>query len=206
MTDFAAQGSSGWFAARAGKATCSRFVDVLAKLKTGAPAKARETYKWELVVERVSGAVVDHFTGTATQWGTDQQGNAIMRYEAHTGAMVEEAGFIPHAHINNVGGSPDGLIGLDGGVETKCPFNSAIHLQTFLNGMSEDHMPQVQGLMWVTGRKWWDFLSYDPRLPEPYDIYVERIVRDSDYILNLAEEVDSFLAEVQKTLDQLGAK
>ncbi len=200
------QGTAEWFKERAGKVTASRFVDVMAKLKNGNPAKARTDYVWELVIERLTGSTVDHFASAAMQWGTDQEANARMRYEAQTGAMVEEVGFVPHATMKNVGGSPDGLIGVDGGVEFKCPFNSAVHLQTFLNGMPEEHIPQTQGLIWITGREWWDFGSYDPRLPEPFDLYVQRVERDDDYIVKLADEVDSVLADVAKTLVELGVK
>jgi hypothetical protein len=199
----ASQHSAEWFAARCGKVTASRFKDVLAKLKNGSPAEKREAYLWELVIERIMGRAADHFASAAMQWGTDQEMHARMAYEAHTGAIVDEVGFIAHPSLADVGGSPDGLIGEDGGFEAKCPFNSANHLSTILSGMPPEHIAQVQGLMWLTGRKWWDFVSYDPRLPAPFDLYIERIQRDEEFIKTLHEEIVSFLADVQGRHDEL---
>ena len=198
------QRTAEWFAARAGKITASRFKDVLGKLKTGAPSEKRNTYMWEVVLERITKSAAEHFAGTAAQWGEDQEQGGIMAYEAATGAMVEKVGFIVHPDHPNVGGSPDGRIGSEGGVEVKCPFNSIYHLQTIVGGMPPEHMPQVQGLMWVTGATWWDFVSADPRLPEPYNLYVERVERDEVFIETLEIEVVAFERDIVRTLARLG--
>lgn len=203
MTESAKQGSAAWLFERVGKVTASRFCDVLAKLKNGASAKAREDYLWEVVIERITGAPTDHYTNAAMLWGLENELAARMRYEAETGAMVEAAGLIPHATLEGVAGSPDGLIGNDGGIEIKCPFNSAIHLRTVLDGMPEEHAAQVQGNMWVTARAWWDFVSFDPRLPPPLDLHVQRIERDEAYIAALAKEVALFLADTDALLARL---
>jgi predicted phage-related endonuclease len=201
--NFAPQGSGEWLRERAGKVTASRFKDVLAKKKDGTPMQKREDYLWELVTERLTGSAADHFASTAMQWGSDNEALARMAYEAQTGAMCEEVGFILHPDHEGVGGSPDSLIGMDGGWEGKCPFNSAVHLQTILGGMPEEHRAQVQGLMWITGRAWWDFTSYDPRLPAPFDLYVERIPRDDAFIEKLAEEIDAFQKDVATMMARL---
>jgi hypothetical protein len=205
ITDFAEQGSAAWLRERAGKITASRFQHVIAKLKNGNPAQKREDYLWELVVERLTGAASDHFTSTAMQWGTDNEEGAERAYAARTGAIVERAGFVLHPSMEGVGGSPDGLIRNDGGIEIKCPFNSAIHLRTILDGMPEEHKPQVQGLMWITDRAWWDFVSHDPRLPEPLDTYIQRIPRDPEFIAMMAREVVAFRADVDAMLARLRA-
>lgn len=198
------QRSAAWLFARVGHVTASRFKDVLAKLKSGAPAKAREDYLWQIVVEKLTGAPTDsNFVSSAMQYGIDNEHGGEAAYAARTGRMVEAAGFIHHPSIEGVGGSPDGLIGDDGGIEIKCPFNSAVHLQTFLEGMPMEHMPQVQGIMWITGRQWWDFTSYDPRLPAPFDIYIERIQRDEDFIGKMALEIEVFQKDVATMLARL---
>lgn len=201
----APQRTADWFRERAGKATASRFRHVMAKLKKGGYAEARGTYMWELVIERITGTATDHYASTAMQWGQDNEAGARMAYEAATGAIVEEVGFFPHTTMENVGGSPDGLVGDDGGFEAKCPFNSAVHLVCFLEGMPDEHRAQVQGLMWITGRQWWDFVSFDPRLPEPFNLYVQRIARDEDLIAELEREVETFLTAVALTVDSLNA-
>ena len=199
------QGSAAWLFERVGYCTASRFKDVLAKLKSGKPAEKRETYLMELVIERLTGQPTDHFTNSAMQWGTDNEKASRMDYEAHTGRIVEECGFIKHPTLHWVGGSPDGLIGEDGGWESKSPYNSANHIYTLLEGMPAEHMPQIQGLMWLTGRKWWDFQSFDPRLPEPLCRYVQRIERNEKYIAILEEEVITFTAEVSAMVLKLNA-
>ena len=200
------QGSAAWLFERVGYVTASRFKDVIAKTKAGKPTAAREAYLWELVVERLTGAPQDHFTNTAMQWGTDQEQHSRMAYEAATGAMVEETGFIKHPNVKWVGGSPDGLIGERGGWESKSPYNSAVHLQTILTGMPADHEPQVQGLMWITGREWWDFQSYDPRLPDELKRYCQHVERNDAYIAQLAGEVIEFSNEVDLRIEELRGK
>lgn len=201
----ASQGSAEWFSDRCGKATASRFKDVMAKLRNGAPAKSRDDYMWELVIERITGTPADHYTNAAMLWGMENEMGARMAYEAHSGAMVESAGLVLHPTIPNCGGSPDGLIGDDGGLEIKCPFNSAIHLQTVLDGMPEDHVYQVQGNMAVTGRAWWDFVSFDPRLPDGLSLYVQRIERNEETCKFIEAEVTAFLAEVDALAAKLNA-
>ena len=126
-----------------------------------------------------------------------------MEYEAATGAMVEQVGFIKHPTLQMVGCSPDGLIDEDGGYESKSPFNSVNHIWTLLEGMPEEHMAQCQGGMWITGRKWWDFQSFDPRLPQPFCRYAQRIERDDKYIAALESEVIAFTAEVAEMVKRL---
>ena len=195
-TSGAAQGSAQWLFDRVGYCTGSRFGDVIKKLKSGKPSKERENYAMELVIERITGQPSDHWTSSAIQWGTDQEQRSRMEYEAATGAMVEQVGFIKHPTLKFVGCSPDGLIDDDGGYESKSPFNSVNQIYTLLKGMPEEHMAQCQGGMWITGRKWWDFQSFDPRLPAPLNRHCQRVVRDDKYIEQLEQEIISFNAEV----------
>lgn len=198
-----AQGSAAWLYERVGYVTASRFNAVIAKTKAGKPTAEREKYLWEVVVERITGQPQDHFASAAMQWGTDQEQASRMDYEARTGSMIEEVGFLKHPTLPMVGGSPDGLIDEDGGWESKSPYNSGIHLQTILNGMPEEHLAQCQGLIWITGRKWWDFQSFDPRLPEPLRRYVKRVERDDKYIAALETEIIAFSAEVAAMVQAL---
>ena len=199
----APQGSGAWLYERCGFVTASRFKDVLDFTKTGKPGAKRTAYLWEVVIERLTGQPSDHYASAAMQWGTDQEPHSRMAFEAMSGQIVEEVGFIKHPTLPMVGGSPDGLIGDDGGFESKSPFNSAVHLATVLDGMPEDHMAQVQGLMWITGLKWWYFVSYDPRMPEPLRMYVQRIERDAEYIAKLEAAVIAFSAEVDALVKRL---
>lgn len=190
------QGSIEWLMERVGFCTASRFRDVQDFTAKGKPGAKRMSYLWELVIERLTAKPVQHFANTAMEWGAANEGYARMAYEARTGAIVEQCGFVRHQTIGFVGGSPDGLIDDDGGLEIKCPWNSANHLQCFLTGMPEEHTGQVQGIMWITEREWWDFGSFDPRMPAHLQLFVQRVQRDDGYIANLDDKVSEFLTEV----------
>lgn len=191
------QGSEEWRAARAGRVTASRFADVMAKIKTGEAASRRD-YRWELLTERLTGLPCEGYTNRAMEWGTSHEAEAREAYEAETGELVQRVGLIPHPDHPMIACSPDGLVGREGGQEIKCPYSSVVHVQTIKGGMPAEHRAQVQGAMWITGRKWWDFVSYDPRMPEELRLYVERIPRDEAYIALLASEVIKFEAEVTR--------
>ena len=202
-TEAAPQGSGAWLYERCGYVTASRFKDVLDFTKAGKPGAKRTAYLWEVVIERLTGKPSDHYASAAMQWGTDQEPHSRMAYEAATGQMIEQVGFLKHPTLTMVGGSPDGLIGDTFGWESKSPFNSAVHLATVLDGMPEDHLPQVQGLMWLTGRKHWQFQSYDPRMPAPLDMFVQTILRDDEYIAKLEAAVVAFSAEADALVKRL---
>lgn len=198
-----AQGTAAWLAERAGHATASRFKDILAQIRSG-EAASRRNYRVQLITERLTGIPANGYTNAAMQWGVDNEPFARMAYEAATGAVVEETGFLRHPAIPWCGASPDGLIDADGGIEIKCPFESSVHVETLIaQRMPPDHLAQVQGCLWVSGRRWWDFISYDPRMPAHLRLFVQRIQRDDVYIQRLAKEVADFLAEVEVYLTKL---
>lgn len=197
------QGSPEWLAARLGNCTASRFKDVMDFLKKGGEGAKRAGYRMELVIERLTGVSVYHFVSDAMQWGTDNEPAARMAYEALTGAMVMVPGYTPHPKIPKCGGSIDGTVDEAGMIEIKCP-TTATHIKALLSKECE-YLPQIQGYLWITGRQWCDFVSYDPRLPEGLQLYVQRIERDDNYIAELAGNVIQFLAEVEELHAKLKA-
>ena len=64
-----------------------------------------------------------------------------------------------------VGCSPDALVGEDGCLELKCPRADTHLLWLARDAIPRDHVVQVQGHIWVTGRSWCDFQSYHPDFP-----------------------------------------
>ena len=196
------QGSPEWFAVRLGKVTASRVADVIAKTKTGYSA-SRANYAAQLVAERLTGTVQDSYTNAAMQWGTDQEPEARVAYEFLHNAAVLEIGFVPHPTITMSGASPDGLVGDDGLVEIKCP-NTATHIETLRGGAIPDkYATQMYWQMACTGRQWCDFVSFDPRLPENMQTFVQRLRRNYDRIAGLENEVRAFLAEIDATVSDL---
>lgn len=196
------QRSDEWFAARLGKVTASRVADVMAKTKSG-PAASRKNYMHELLCQRLTGEREEGYESAAMKWGTETEPFARSAYEARFGVLVEEVGFIDHPSIPNFGASPDGLVGLEGMTEFKCP-NTATHVE-YLTGGNIDtrYIYQVQTQMACAVRKWCDFVSYDPRLPDKLSMFVQRIYWDDHMIGTIEDEVTQFNAELDALVSQL---
>lgn len=198
------QGSPEWHALRVGKVTASRVADVVAKTKSG-PSTSRANYMAELIAERLTGEAAERFTNAAMNWGTEKEPDARAAYEFFRDATVDEVAFVPHPSMAMTGASPDGLVGVDGLVEIKCP-NTATHLETLLSqSVPAKYVTQMQWQMACTGRKWCDFASYDPRMPEEMSLFVKRVDRDDKLIAELEKDVSSFLAEIDEKLSKLNS-
>ena len=196
------QRSPSWFAIRCGKVTASRVNDLMAKTKTGYAA-SRDNYMAQLVCERITGKPAESYSNAAMQWGTEQEPFARAAYEAHTGVIVEETGFHSHPTIEAAGASPDGLVGEDGLVEIKCP-NTATHIDTLLDEFIPiKYFCQMQMQMVCTGRKWCDFVSFDPRMPEGAQLFVQRLHRDENFVKKMEEEISKFLIELDRKTSKI---
>ncbi len=189
------QRSHEWMQSRLGNCTASRFKDVLDFTKAGKEGAKRAAYRLEVVIERITGVSASHYVSDEMQWGIEQEPHARMAYEALTGSMVLVPGYRRHPTIDKCGGSPDGLVDDEGMIEIKCPKTST-HIKTMLSGDIDDHQPQMQGYLWIEDRKWCDFISYDPRLPEGLQLYTRRVMRDEKIIATLECEVKCFLSQV----------
>ncbi|OAF05432.1 exonuclease [Bradyrhizobium centrolobii] len=198
------QGSAEWKALRCGKVTASRVADIVARTKTG-PAASRANYLAQLIAERLTGTPAETYTNAAMQHGVDTEPEARAAYEFYQGATVEQVAFVPHPKIDQAGASPDGLVAGDGLVEIKCP-NTATHLETLLGqAVPAKYVDQMQFQMACTGRKWCDFVSYDPRMPEYMRLFVKRVPRDDKRIDFLETEIASFLLEMAVKLSELNS-
>ena len=202
------QGSEEWFAARLGIVTASRFKDVL---NSGA---GRGMYMKCLADEKRKGIPYEGYQSNAMKNGHTYEPFARQFYEDKYGVTVEQVGFVRWGQI---GCSPDGLVGDDGGVEIKCSEGKSHREILKKQKMPVTHIPQVQGNMWVADllysnrkrRKWWDFISYTPfpqEQEEPF--YCTRIERDDNYIDNiLAPACERFLQDLNDLNEILkGAK
>ena len=196
------QGTDEWFAIRCGKVTASRVADVIATTKTGYSA-SRANYEAQLICEILTGKPAESYSNAAMAWGTETEPLARAQYELKTGEMVNQVGFVVHPMIEQAGASPDGLVGSEGLIEIKCP-NTSTHLDTLLaQKVPSKYITQMTWQMVCTGRKWCDFVSYDPRLPENLQLFVQRIELDEDYAKKLQNEVVMFLAEVNEKVEKL---
>jgi putative phage-type endonuclease len=185
-----------WVQARLGKVTASRVADVMAQTKKG-PSERRSHYLAELIAERLTGLPKDQPLTGAMLWGLETEPLARNAYEAATETRVWETGFVRHPEILMAGCSPDGLVGLDGLIEIKCP-QSLTHVETLIAGaVPERHRAQIQWQLACTGRQWCDFVSFDPRMSGKPRLFIDRVARDDAQITLMEEQVSLFLAELE---------
>jgi hypothetical protein len=197
------QRSKEWFAARLGKVTCSRLGCVMASGRGSKESATRRNYMSELICERLTGQRQEIPANSAMQWGTETEPLARMEYEMRMGATITEDGGKECTEIPGFWGSPDGLIGTDGGIEIKCP-NTATHLDNLLTGkIKRDYIYQMTGNLIIYNRQWWDFVSYDPRLPEDLRFCRYRYTRADLPCDELIDGVSLFLKELNDKLEKL---
>jgi putative phage-type endonuclease len=194
------QRSEEWFQARLGKVTASRVADVLSKIKSGESA-SRRNYKIQLVSERLTGEKQETYINQAMQDGIDREFYAREKYVQQFGE-VEEVGFVKHPTLE-AGASPDGMVGDDGIIEIKCPMGTT-HTETLMTQeVPSKYIPQIQFQLRCTGRKWCDFVSYNPMFPQHLQVFVKRVEADEVYQMELDKEIEAFLLEVQTIIDKL---
>lgn len=198
------QRSAEWFWARCGRITASRMCDLMAVLKRGGEATARSNYRIELLAERLSGKVEDHYVSKEMLFGEEQEPFARTAYELRAGNEVDPLGFIFHPVHDFSGASPDGLIGTDGGLEIKVP-KTTTHLGYMAAGVvPEEYIDQIQWNMACAEREWWEFCSFDPRLPDKARLFIIRVPRDDARIKVIEEQVLRMHAEVDYIIAELG--
>lgn len=200
--DAKTQGSAAWLAERLGHVTASNFRWTMDRTAKGLPTEKRTTYMWDVVCERITGKPAEHFVSNAMLHGQEFEPMARMHYESMTGNIVTETGFLHHKTIKLCGGSPDGTIDDDGLIEIKC-LTTRNHLDMILTQDISDYLPQMHGLLWITGRQWCDFCAFDPRVPEHLQLFTHRVERDETYIAKLAAEVIAFEAECSEMVRRL---
>lgn len=197
------QGSPEWLQERCGRITASRIVDVLAVLKKGGESAARAAYRMELVAERLTGRSAQHFVSNEMLGGIENEVLARGAYEVETDNSVDLVGFYTHPEMDFAGASPDGVIGGEGCIEIKCPKTST-HIGWMLAGViPPEHVPQMAFEMACTGRKWCDFVSFDPRLPVHLQLFIRRMERDDESITDIEAAVCQMDAEVDAILNRL---
>ena len=201
------QRSPEWFQQRLGHVTASRMSEALSK-GTGV---TRDKYKMQLISERLTGQSEKSFSNEYMERGVQQEKFALMRYEADTNCIVDEAEFYTHPTIKWLGASPDGLLmdedgSIKGLIEIKC-LKTENHLEFFLSESPKipaKYIVQMQCQMWVTGAEWCDFVSFDSRVTyEHRQIFITRVKRDDKFIKEMEIDVVKFLAEVEETVQKL---
>jgi len=172
------QRSTEWHSARAGKMTASRMGEAIGLIGS-------RKRLWRELTGREPGQRATE----RMQSGIDYEQVAVALYEQVTGNKVMSAGFLVHPTLDWIGGSPDALVegftyhsGQLGGLEVKCPIQLYASIPSY-------YMPQMQGLMEITDRNWWDFMVWTP---DEYTI--TRVYRSRSYWAQLHILIADFWA------------
>ena len=196
----ASQNNAQWYGARLFHFTSSELSKLLTKPKSGeGVSKTAEGYIYDKIAEELTNGTCLNYTQIdtkETRWGHELEPVAREAYEKAMGVEVELCGFIEYSP--SFGGSPDGLVGEDGGIEIKGPYSSAVHARYLLmrspadlKALKPEYYAQIQGNLLVTGRKWFDFVSFDPRVQNPaFALKILRIPRDEKMIAEIIDAVD----------------
>lgn len=192
----AEQGTEDWLRARIGCPSGSGFSKLITA--AGKVSTSRDTYVNQLIAEKVIGELPETYTNEWMERGKVLEPEARAFYEFEREYVVQETGFLKHDDYE-CGVSPDGLVNLDGGLEIKCPA-PATHVKYIRAGkLPAEYKAQVMGCLWITGREWWDFLSYHPSLPP----FLIRVQRDEEFIQALEAIVIDACNEIKHESEKL---
>lgn len=163
--------------------------DVVARalkgLPVGEPSAASLRIAMETAMELISGEPYgDTFQTYAMKRGQEQELFSRMRYEARYNVIVDEAGLVT-TDDRWFGYSTDGFVGDDGCIEIKVPLDLSKVINIIKTGDLSEYIHQIQGGLWITGRKWCDFVMGIPGLASlnnGNELYVKRVHRDDNFI------------------------
>jgi len=194
-----------WFQARIGRVTASRVVDIC-RGKKGSYLASRKNYMSEKVIEILTGQTPEGFTSKAMEWGTETEPKARAVYEAETGNIVTEVGFINHPTIDRLGASPDGMIDGKISLEIKCP-NTATYIEFVLKPVIDRrYIYQMNCQMMCNETEVCHFVMYDPRLPDNMAYTMIEVKKDPVICSEIRTETELFIMELDATIKGLKEK
>jgi len=187
-----------------GYVTPSRFADVM----TGGKGKddifglTAHRYAKEIALG-LNGVEMPEIKAKALEHGNEYEPIAVLRYEQEFFVHVTEIEtcITPiEPEFQFVCGLPDRLAGNDGILEVKCPINPVNHLDNILTAKQyeKDYKWQIQGYLWITGRDWCDFVSFNPFFPPNSQIFRHRITKNEEEITSLKQRILLFWQLVQE--------
>lgn len=201
------QGSPEWHASRCGKITASCFGKLAGSGRSGGFTQTAITYMTQVLAERLTGLPQDEIHSKHLDHGNKHEPTARQLYQWYFDPpqQLKQVGFVDHPTLPYCGGSPDCLVGDDGVLEIKCPYTVHTHLANIENDGTgdRDYIWQMQGNLWITRRKWCDYVSFHPFVPESLRFHVVRYERDEDVIEEIQERVPRALEQVAVRLKNI---
>ena len=186
-----------WVRARIGKLTASRMKDAMNFKKNGEESVERKRYKMELVAERMTDCIVSHHVNDAMAWGLEKEPDAKHAYVVATGNLIQQGIFVDHPTIDYCGCTPDAFVYPDGLAEFKCPTTTTFIGWVTVGRVPAEHTPQMCLQLLCTGRKWCDFVAFDPRMPEGKRLFIRRYIPTDEELKQVEDAAVRFLAEVE---------
>lgn len=188
------QGTDEWHELRIG-----RFGSTDAQA-VGSNGKGLSTKCYEKAIEIITGKKMNsEYTNKHIERGIELEPVARQLYELETGNLVKQVGYIELDE--HTGGSPDGLVGKDGLIEIKCP-SSVNFLKEMLGDtkMKSAYNWQMQHLMYLTDRKWCDYVIFNEELDK---IKITRIARDEDMIEKIKEGLEAGKKQIKQIIEKI---
>ncbi|MGB1014981.1 MAG: lambda exonuclease family protein [Nannocystaceae bacterium] len=193
------QGGQDWIRARLGRPTASQF-DKLVTPKTLKASKSADAFMHKLLAEWATGESSDDAASGFMDRGIEMESEAADWYAFTTNTEPVPVGFCT-TDDGRAGCSPDRLVGDDGGLEIKCP-SAKVHVGYLLGTPPTQYRLQIQGSLYVTGRQWWDWLSYHPDMPS----VLIRMERDEECIDALSAVLPPFCDALDAAKRELYSK
>lgn len=161
------QGSDEWLGLRRGRLTASEMPRIVNPTGTRANNEKSRQHVYEILAQRISGYTEPTYVTDDMLRGLEDQEEALAYYSRHIGA-VHTCGFMVRTIAERgieIGCSPDGLVGSTGLIEVKSR-RQKYQVETLCSAwMPAEFMVQVQTQLWVSGRDWCDFISFNAGLP-----------------------------------------
>ena len=193
--------SPDWFKTRQGSFTGSEIYKLMTEPRTKAAKEKGElseganTYVLEKVWEKLSGRTKGGVDNFATEWGNENEPKAVLWYEKLTGRKCEETNLLYSKEYPYISGTPDRFVGEDGMIELKCPFNGANHLKhcfitdsEYFKSEHNDYYWQMMCYLYLSGRQWCDFVSFDPRIDSDLGMFIYRVERNEGDVSQMLEK------------------
>jgi predicted phage-related endonuclease len=190
------QGTPEWHDMRRGVLTSTAIRTLITPTGKLADNDKTRAHVYEVAAQRITGRTEDGFQSFDMMRGHVEEILARDLYSQHYNP-VTQCGFITNDSLGfAVGYSPDGLVGDDGLIEIKSA-KAKIQVQRIVDGdIPTEHMAQVQTGLWVTGRKWCDFISYSNGM----EMMVVRVNADPDYHALIEQAAQAFEAKVGEVI------
>ena len=200
-----------WLSARCGRITASRMCDLMAyskaKGKEGQELKARADYRDELLAERLSGSMSQHFVTAEMKRGIAEEGYARASYEMRENVMVEQIGFAIHSDLKFCGASPDGILPEQRKIIEIKNLTTVNHIALWRSRqVPSDYYDQMQWTMFCMDYECGDFVSCDSRLAErnPHlELLIIPAARNPVRIAELEAEAVKMNAELEAMMELL---